>query len=416
MDARRTGVLLSTLMLLFVAAYSGYAAFRYFYSPYQTETAYQYTVSDSYEGTALFLRDEVLLYDAAGGAGGLLSYTRPDGAVVTPGCTIALVYADEQDLRRESQAQQLENEIALLTEAQTVSRRFAAAEGYRTQVYGSVGGVTQAVLRQNLGDVAALRVQVQTALGKHRIASGKDQSYESRILSLREQRRQATAAISQSVHTVTAAQGGYFCSTVDGYETQLSTDFSALGVEQVRQLTTRTAAEAPSVAGAVGKVQQGHDWYLALAVTADDAARFTQGTSVELWLPALDTVLPASIHRVLTEQSGEALIIFRTNYVSGALLATRRAEVQVRFESYTGLRISLDALRYEGQLEGVYVKNGNLISFRPIERIYTADRFVLCTAAVPSDEIAEGEKQYQSLGLFDEVVVRGTELYDGKII
>lgn len=101
------------------------------------------------------------------------------------------------------------------------------------------------------------------------------------------------------------------------------------------------------------------------------------------------------------------VVVIRTNYISDVLIELRQANLTVRFKSYTGLRISAEALRYQGQTEGVYVKQGALITFKPIERIYTGEDFILCSDAT------DGENP---LRLFDEVVVEGVDLYDGKII
>lgn len=58
---RMTHLLLGTLLVILLASYSLYTAVRYFYSPYQTMTAFSYTVSDSYTGGAVAVRDEALL-------------------------------------------------------------------------------------------------------------------------------------------------------------------------------------------------------------------------------------------------------------------------------------------------------------------------------------------------------------------
>jgi hypothetical protein len=50
--------------------------------------------------------------------------------------------------------------------------------------------------------------------------------------------------------------------------------------------------------------------------------------------------------------------------------------------------VSVGAIRYEGQIEGVYVREGNLIVFKPIERIYSDGSFVLCA------DLAQGDNRF----------------------
>ncbi|MBQ2818015.1 MAG: secretion protein HlyD, partial [Clostridia bacterium] len=69
-----------------------------------------------------------------------------------------------------------------------------------------------------------------------------------------------------------------------------------------------------------------------------------------------------------------------------------------------------------GLVEGVYVKNNNVINFKEITRIYTDEDYILCKATTDITGTEEEESQYRPLSQFDEVIVEGTDLYDGKFI
>ena len=56
-----TGKIVSILAVLFLLIYAGYQGYRYMYTPYRTETAYEYTVSDALQAEGLIVRDEILL-------------------------------------------------------------------------------------------------------------------------------------------------------------------------------------------------------------------------------------------------------------------------------------------------------------------------------------------------------------------
>ncbi len=410
MNGRLTGVLLSTVMILFVASYSIYTGVRYFYSPYQTETAFAYTVSDYYRAKAVIIRNEQLLAQQPN-ASGVLSYVKPDGAVVISGSVIAKVYADEDQLRSQMQMEQLEREIALLGEAQRTSAQLFGADTLRAQVNDTVGDIVDAVTVRDLADINDVRNRLQLSLGKYRVSTGRDSDYSQRIAYLQNERGRLASVASQSIQSVPIDTGGYFCSTTDGYETRLTTQFESLSIDDYRRAINGTMKTEST--SAIGKVQQGHDWYLALVVDKNDKKRFVTGT-----MGVLDfnvqrcNNIPASIYRVIPDDSGDAVIILRTNYINAILINLRQVDVDVSFKSYTGLRISKQALRYEEQTEGVYVKNGNLITFKPIQRIYTGENFVLCTSPPKKEE----DTGYKPINQFDEVIVKGTDIYDGKIV
>ena len=86
----------------------------------------------------------------------------------------------------------------------------------------------------------------------------------------------------------------------------------------------------------------------------------------------------------------------------------------VVMKNYSGFRVSSKALRVvktntpEGEkaVTGVYVVNGVTAKFVPVNIIYSYDGYALCEKVS-----ADG-----NLRLYDEVIVKGKNIYDGKII
>lgn len=402
-SGRLVHVLLGLLLVILLASYSLYTAVRYFYSPYQTVTAFSYTISDSYSGGAVAIRDERVLTDSPGG---VLSYVCADGEVVIPGMTIAEVYSGEEDLYWQTLMDQYRSEIALLKEAQRTPEQFLVTDSLSAQINEALGQVVDAVSRSRIGTLSDQRDRLSLLMGKRQVATGREKDFSQRISYLEEQYRYAKEQMSQSVQAIQTGIGGYFCSATDGYEGILTPDFEQLTVEDYRRAINGTLKPAESAG--IGKVQQGHNWYLGIAVPSEEMERFSVGASVflDFSFPGC-TDIPGSVAEILREEGGDGIVFLRTNYINETLINMRRCDLTVRFKAYTGLRVPARALRYQGQTEGVYVKQGALITFKPIERVYTGEDFVLCSDASDVEN---------PLRLFDEVVVEGVDLYDGKII
>ncbi len=403
-SGRLIHILLGMMLVVLLASYSLYTAVRYFYSPYQTVTAFSYTISDSYSGNAVAIRDEQVLNDSFDG---VLSYVCADGEVVIPGMTIAEVYADESDLSWQMLMDQYQSEIALLQEAQRTPEQFLTTDSLSAQINEALGHVIDGVSRGQIAGLTEQRNRLSLLMGKRQIATGREKDFSQRIAYLEEEYRYAAGQMSKSVQEIETQIGGYFCSGIDGYERILTLDFDHLTVEDYRRAINGTLK--PEELSGVGKVQQGHDWYLGIAVAAEDLDRFSVGASVflDFSLPNC-TDIPGSVFQILQEEDGgDGIVFLKTNYINEMLINMRRSDLTVRFKAYTGLRVPARALRYQGQTEGVYVKQGALITFKPIERVYTGEDFVLCSDASDVEN---------PLRLFDEVVVEGVDLYDGKII
>ena len=57
MKRNATDVIITLVLILFVIIYAGYQLFTFLYSPYETETAFTYTVADSFSTSG---RSEVM--------------------------------------------------------------------------------------------------------------------------------------------------------------------------------------------------------------------------------------------------------------------------------------------------------------------------------------------------------------------
>ena len=112
---------------------------------------------------------------------------------------------------------------------------------------------------------------------------------------------------------------------------------------------------------------------------------------------------------MVDEASGLAFFVLSCEYVGSDVLSLASATARIDFESFKGVRVSTKALNIVNGEKGVYVKYGNLARFRKITVLYQDDEYIL---------VPEGGKvgTDNEVRLFDEVIVEGTDLYDGKIL
>lgn len=413
MNDRIVGRLISALILVFLFCYIIYSGVRYFYSPYQTETAYLYTVAETYRTDAIAVRDEVLLSQPKDE---LLSYVRKDGEVVKAGAVVAHIYQTQRDAVNTAQLKRINDEAELLKKAQSSSADILRTELLSAQLNDSVENVVRAISSRSLKEISTLRDKVHLSLGQYRVSTGRDEDYQRRISYLSKKANELSAETDAQYDVVKTDIGGYFSSTTDGYEDILRPELEGISAKELEKLIS--GSSKPKKPDSAGRIQKGHYWYYAAVIPKEELYRFKEGVSVELDLgiEGCDAV-PALISEIRADDSGDAIVMLKTGYINEALISERIVKMDIRFKSYSGLRISSSALRYDGLTEGVYVKNGNLISFKAIERIYTDEDFILCkSAAVTDDNEEDGKKRYEPLKQFDEIIIKGTELYDGKVI
>ena len=117
--------------------------------------------------------------------------------------------------------------------------------------------------------------------------------------------------------------------------------------------------------------------------------------------------MPGKVVRLSQEESGEALVVVQSSCITADAVSHRTANVKLSLQNYKGLRISHKALRIVDGEKGVYVRSGYSVRFKKVDIIYTGPDYYLCKTQYGSTD---------QLNLFDDVIVEGTDLYDGKPI
>ena len=112
---------------------------------------------------------------------------------------------------------------------------------------------------------------------------------------------------------------------------------------------------------------------------------------------------------VIYKDNGIAKIVLQCQTISAEVLGLGCETVQVDLKTYEGIRIDKAALHIVNGQRGVYVKYGNLQRFLKITTLYENDSYIL----VPEDGKLGSANEVR---LYDEIIVQGTNLEDGKLL
>ena len=402
-------IVLGLLALVFLA-YAGLQAWRFFATGYKTETVYSYTVSESARVSGILLRGEELLDDRIGG--GVAVYLAADGERVSIGYPIAEIYRSDEDAQITAKLRDLEKQRDQLQKAQDPgTTTYAHTDVLNKQIFGEVGSIVDAVNSDSLGEISAEADKLLVLMNTKQIATGKVESFDGEIERLTAEMSYYEGKIRTEPKQITSPKPGYFVRKIDGFEGKV--DLSRLDELDPRALRELLDTPLSEENGRVGKLMTSHNWYYATVVPADEVIRYKAGASVTLdfnvsGLPEVSAV----VSRVnVDKETGEAVVLFRSDYVNELLVNLRLAQADVNFKSVTGLRVSDTAIRYQGIQRGVYLVRGDVLAFCPVTVIYEDNGFVLCLQTDPLEARA-GEDLQQ----YDEVVTEGAQLYDNKPI
>jgi len=377
--------------------------YRYFYRPITTGSVIHYETYNGIDVEVIAIRGEKVLTSKENG---VVSYNVDDGGKIEKGGTVADIYSDGEDLKIKEEIASLKSAIANLKEISGYNNTEAVDidlldSKIDTALLELVNDSRSSHL---LGSEAS--AELLKLLNRRQIATGVStdfgsliNSYEKRLSGLENSQNKAKAYVKTK-------EAGYFVSGIDGYE-------ATFDIEKINKITPKELENAEpdgkEYSGTViGKLVSDYEWYLATTVTLDESLKLTEGSELTL-LTGFDSCreLPVTVKKINKGNTGDkAVVIFACTYMNSDLATMRTANMTIVLETYSGLQVNSKAVRFVDGKKGVYVLSGSVITFVPIEVIYSTDNYCIC----------EVQPTGLRLRLYDEVILKGKNLYDGKVI
>lgn len=390
------------LALALVSVYIIAQCFVIFRRSYKTETAIKYTLAES------ITLDGVVAFDSVDVAGsGDLGYLVQDGERVTNGTTVAEVYTDDsQGLQRE-RLDRLERTITLLTKSQnsTGSDLSVLTNQTKQALYNLLDKINTAQY-SGITDAEDTFLLAQNRL---QVSTGQTAGFADTIAALQGEYDSIKAQL-DALQTITATTNGYFSSTAAS--PAIAADRQALDDADPATLQKMLADGFPAAAtDRAGQITTGFSWKFYAVCDLDTAARFDNISSVKISVPGKqNTPLSATVEEVtLDKDNGIAKIVLQCQTINAEVLSFGQETAQIDLKTYEGIRIDKEALHIVDGQRGVYVKYGNLQRFLKITTLYENDSYIL----IPENGKSGTDNEVR---LYDEIIVQGTNLQDGKLL
>lgn len=388
---------------LFLLAYVGYQIYHMNFTPVTTETAIQQTIHDTVNTNVFIVRDEEIISGQSDN--GVLVHSVIDGERVSTGNAVAYLFSSETDAENYAKSIAVDKKLTY----------YKALQSHKS-IYTVDPDTVDRVIENTLNDIQKIKTsgkleEIEDAkqdlldnMNQRQLITNTltDEDLTAKLNELTAQRSEIPAF---NYKEISAPEPGAFVSKVDGYEK--IADYSKIDELTTADIEKYLSAQPADTSAAIGKLVKEFDWYMACIVDTLSITDLKVGSRIVVNFPfsSVDGVT-ASVDRMTSEANGKSVLILRCNLMNDTLSSLRSENAQIRLNTYSGLRVSTKAIRVNAEGgKGVYVQTGNAIEFKKIKVIYTGTDFVLCEST--------GEKNY--LELYDEVVLTGKDLYDGKI-
>lgn len=421
---RVISILIAVLLLVFI----GYQIWRANHSSVASETSTYASISDVIQAEGVIIRNESLVKQTTPG---VITYDVSDGTKVSKDGVLATVYDTSEDAVTQQKRAQLESQLATLKELNTskTTTTYTNPDNLDKQIHSKMYSLINAIHNKDKEATNMNKDAVLLSINTRQIATGQVTDFNAKIQSVQDQLTALGTTKGTKKGTVISPASGYFVSTIDGYEsaydyknaTNLTVD--DLKAEKVQQTLTDSSV--------IGKVCDSYNWYVACVVPAETASRLKEDAQVSIKMPFASTGdVPATIMAVnQNDKDSEAAVILKCNYMSDALSQVRSETIQIEINTYTGIRVSQQSVHFQTitkdvvdengntttvtkDVKGVYIVYGNSIKFVEIVPLYSSNNYVICDPNPDESTLMTDD----SLKLYDEVVIGGKDLYDGKMV
>lgn len=398
-----SGKILSAAVSVILIAYVVYNIFNLIYDPITTQQAVKVRVDETMTLSGMAIRSEVIVNASKNG---IVDYLVSDGDKVAKGETIANIYSSAEGADIEKRLRETEAEIARAEAA--LGARGSGVDAYSIEgtIRDELSAFADACREGRLNDVDAAMNGVFSGFNMRLVAQGKVDAFTTRLDELKSEYSSLLSSRVGNNNSITSPDSGFFVGYTDSLE-------NAVDYASVKELTPTQIAELcekkPEVSGdSAVKLIDEYEWYYVAAISNEDAKRIEVGQALPAKFSSfLSHEIYFTVEKLETDDDGNSAVIFSCNNINSELSCMRNEPVTLRLDTYSGIRVSADALRVVDGVQGVYIARGQKVAFRKVDPIYLADGYIISKI----DRSDSG-----TLQLYDDIIIGGSNMYSGKLI
>ncbi len=395
----------SVVLSIIVISYIVYNAFAYSYSPIDTQRlTEETTIEETIDFKGFALRDEKIIDTSASGTVIPLAH---DGKRVANGDDIAVVCQNDDQAAAYTKLESLKHELERYKNINDPDgTQELSADKLNTKISDAYDDIMDAVTTGAYDELPdALTAYADKCATKQILTDGSI-DLSAKLTSLENEIATLTA---QNINysSVKAPKSGYYINTIDGYESALSYK-DALSLTS-QQIESALNAEPAAVSGnSLGKIVESYKWYIVGETESQNSSYFKNGAKITVNFPKEGVNHVTMLVEKADTQGDKMTVVLSCSLMDETFANMRTEDMQIVTKSHTGYRVPSNVIRFdEDNNTGIYVLRGKIITFIPVEIIYTEDDFAI---------ISSSSSNGKSVRLYDEVIIKGKDLEDGKVI
>ncbi len=376
------------------------------YESVETVDAVKRELTLTADGVGIIFREETVI---GGEDGRFYSYLASDGEKVSSGQTVARMSAGSDEVKKaQAEIDELNDEISCLEKAQS------AAHGYSvTSIETAIAELRSSIVENaadgSLSELSSKTDELSVLLAASKIVRGEIKNYNDKIAALEKEIDELEKNIIIT-GKVKSPKSGYFYSYTDGCEQIISVDdIDTITLDDCEKAVEFVTDRDGGDSNDVGKVVNSFDWYSICIVDSDPKFGFSEGKTYTVVFGQTETEM--TLCRIIkSDGSDKTALVFKSERTVDGFDYSRIQQVSVVYDSILGYDVPSEAVHIEDGVSGVYVLHGNVVEFREIKSVYGDSGMFF------SEDGFEAGDGKTALSFYDLIIVRGKDLYVGKIV
>ncbi|MBQ3603504.1 MAG: hypothetical protein IJA02_06680 [Clostridia bacterium] len=388
-----------TVLSLFFIFYVSYQVYLTSFDKVETYTALEKTANNSLFTKGFFVREEEYIINSASGT---VIPIAKDGKKVSSGNAVAVEFDSDDAVATYMRIQTLKAELERYIKLNSITPSSGLAlEGMETAIDRTISDLVDTINAGELDNLGSYYSSVRDAITKKQLLMGENIAFQDIIDGINAELEHLEKK-NVSYRSITANGSGYYIANVDGFENAYSyAEIKNILPAEVDSLLEGEKAKVPD--DVMGKLVTGFKWYIVCKLEIKNIAELEPGAVVTIEFPYSSTQpLEARVEAVNVSGADTAAVVLSCNVMDEELANMRIEDIEIIFDSVSGFRVPTEAVREVDGVKGVFILRSNTVTFREINIIWSGEEYVICA----DDE----------LRLYDEIITKGKDLYDGKAI
>ncbi|RCX16818.1 putative membrane fusion protein [Anaerobacterium chartisolvens] len=373
------------------------------------------TLEESVNSEAFFIRDEDVLKSSSDG---ICIPEAEEGNKIPANFSVATVVGESSE-NLLTALKQKDIEIIKAQQEKNKNKKIFSSDIIKIEgeIDTKIREMVKVSRSNNIPESDEIRLQINSLIQKKAAINGDTGSADAHMNSLKQQKNALQAEIRAGTKVIRSKSPGIISYVVDGYEEILTRDF-------IKELTPgflegiKTQYSVNNINGKrleagkpFAKIIKDIEFYMAAAVTPDEAAIFKQGDTVSVRMNEINKTVKGKIEYISANKEGKRIIAVKVSEGMSETAALRKTNIDIISRYYEGYKVPLSSLRdadYSSMTASIVLVKASCAVIRPVKIVGRNDDFAVITNIE--------EKSKSNMGLYDVYVCRPGNIQEGQAI